>query len=211
MVSDLERKDILLQEAERKRIAEELHDTTVQDMVHLSQQLELVLYYIDDDIVQARLEVMSARKHIKNIISSVRDTIYDLRPIVFDNIGWKAAFEHLQNKLLEANLDLNVFFDIDDIDISDGIIGISIYRIVCEGCKNILKHSMAKKIEVSVKKEKKNIMIHIYDDGIGFEDRLQKNHFGLQFMHERVQSLSGDMEVISDSKGTKINILIPYF
>ena len=59
-------KDILrLQETERKRIAEELHDTTVQDMVHLSQQLELVLHYMDSDVAQAKLEAVMAKKQIK--------------------------------------------------------------------------------------------------------------------------------------------------
>lgn len=55
-------KDILrLQEMERKRIAEDLHDTAVQDMVYLSQQLELVLYYMDNDMAQAKLEAVMAK------------------------------------------------------------------------------------------------------------------------------------------------------
>ena len=65
----MNKKDILLlQETERKRIAEALHDTTVQDMVYLSQQLELVLLYLEQDVIQARLEVITARHQIKNII-----------------------------------------------------------------------------------------------------------------------------------------------
>ena len=52
---------LLLQEAERKRIAEELHDTTVQDMICLSQQLELIFIYMDRDVIQAKLETAVAR------------------------------------------------------------------------------------------------------------------------------------------------------
>ena len=59
----MNKKDILvLQETERKRIAEELHDTTVQDMVYLSQQLELVMLYMEQDLTLARLEAVTARK-----------------------------------------------------------------------------------------------------------------------------------------------------
>ena len=51
----MNKKDILLlQESERKRIAEELHDTTVQDMVYLSQQLELVMLYMEKDLTLAK-------------------------------------------------------------------------------------------------------------------------------------------------------------
>ena len=51
-----------MQEAERKRIAEELHDTTVQDLVHLSQQLELANMYLNQDINLSRIELAKAKK-----------------------------------------------------------------------------------------------------------------------------------------------------
>ena len=91
---------LLLQEAERKRIAEELHDTTVQDMICLSQQLELIFIYMDRDVIQAKLETAVARKRIKRVISEMRETIYDLRPMMIDDIGWQASFERLKDKLL---------------------------------------------------------------------------------------------------------------
>ena len=76
-------------EAERKRIADELHDTTVQDLICLSQQLEIAYYYMDKDPIRARLEVASSRKKIKDIINQMRETIYDLRPMAFDDISWE--------------------------------------------------------------------------------------------------------------------------
>ena len=65
---------LLLQEAERKRIAEEIHDTTVQDLVCLSHQLELVLLYMEQDITLARLETVVARKQVKRMIGEMRET-----------------------------------------------------------------------------------------------------------------------------------------
>lgn len=213
----MEKKDILLlQETERKRIAEELHDTTVQDMVHLSQQMELILHYMDDDLTQARLETLTARKQIKNIIGGIRETIYDLRPISFDEIGWTAAFDHLRDRLLKENPSLTISFDIDDVDTSDGVTAVSIYRIVCEGCQNILKHSKAETIEVSVKHFGSSIRVCVHDDGIGFENEydaaltdIHKNHFGLQFMRDRVEALLGKFDIFSDSSGTFVDINIP--
>lgn len=206
----MNKKDILLlQETERKRIAEALHDTTVQDMVHLSQQLELILLYLDQDTVQARLEAITARHQIKNIIGEMRDAIYDLRPLILDELGWNAAWERLKNKLLKVQTQLTVSFDIDKIDPFDGLMAISVYRIVCEGCQNSIKHSNAKTIKVIIKNLDNYIKIKICDDGVGFVQETTTNHFGLQFMYERVAALSGKMKINSNASGTIIQIKIP--
>lgn len=206
------REILLLQEAERKRIAEELHDTTIQDMVCLSQQLEMILLYIDQDAAQAKLESAVARRQVKHMISEMRDIIYDLRPVIMDDIGWQASFERLKDKLLYENPDIKICFDIDAVDTSDGITAVSIYRMICEGCQNIIKHSEADNIDVSVKNAgDRLIRICIRDDGVGIKDTedFQGNHFGLRFMSERVRALSGKMKIHSDSAGTLIRIKIP--
>lgn len=209
------REMLLLQEAERKRIAGELHDTTVQDMICLSQRLELILLYMDKDLVQAKLETAAAREQVRHVISGMRDTIYDLRPLILDDIGWIAAFERLQDKLSgqfsggDAGRDIH--FDIDAVDTSDGVTAMSVYRIVCEGCQNIIKHSCAGRIEVSVKNMEDFIRVFIHDDGVGIGSRenITANHFGLQLMRERVDALRGKMIINSDSSGTTIEIKVP--
>lgn len=208
----MDKKEILwLQENERKRIAEGLHDTTVQDMVCLSQQLELIVLYMDEDVTRARLETVTARKEVKRMIGEIREMIYDLRPMIMDDIGWQASFEHLRDQLLSANSNLNVNFDIDSVDQSDRVTAVSIYRIVREGCQNIIKHSHADYVEISVKNEDSFIRICIRDNGVGMEkgNNFHKNHFGLQYMSERVDALSGKMKITSDSSGTLIQIKVP--
>ena len=85
----------------RKRIAEKLHDDTVQDIICLSQKLELAMLYMDKDLVQAKLELALAKKQIRVIMDGVRDTIYDLRPMILDDIGYDAAFGRLRDMLIE--------------------------------------------------------------------------------------------------------------
>ena len=208
----MDKKDILLlQEAERKRIAEGLHDTTVQDLVCLSQQLELILIYMDKDVSQAKLETAIARRQVKRIVSEMREMIYNLRPMMIDDIGWQASFEHLRDQLLSENSNLNICFDVDPVDLSDGVMAVSIYRIVCEGCQNIIKHSNADCAEICVKNMDDFIRICIRDNGVGIGKGkdFSKNHFGLLYMSERVDALSGKMEINSDSSGTLIQIEIP--
>ena len=79
---------------------------------------------------------------MKNIISQLRDTIYDLRPYNFDDIGWRNAFQKLESDL-KRHKDWNVVFLIDSIEGVDELILITIYRIVKEACINSYKHSMA--------------------------------------------------------------------
>ena len=199
---------LLFQENDRRRIAEELHDKTVQDLVCVSQKLELAMLYMNKDIVQSKLEVASVRKQIRNIIDEMRDIIYDLRPMSFDDIGWRAACERLQDKLSSEKPEISFHFEIEEIDTNDGIKAISIYRIISEACQNIVKHAKADYVLVSVKNKEDFIEVMIKDNGIGFDGDMEYNHFGLQFMKERVLMLSGKIDITSDSDGTCIHIIL---
>ncbi|MDE6567018.1 MAG: hypothetical protein K2K70_04695 [Lachnospiraceae bacterium] len=204
-----EKKGILyLQETERRRISEELHDTTVQELVYLSQQLELAFLYMDKDPVQARLEVLSSRKYVKHIIDGIRDIIYDLHPISFDDIGWEASMARLYDSLAYNN-DINVSFDIENPDNDDGVTAVSLYRIICEACRNVLNHSQAENMWVSMKTEGDSIRLRIKDDGIGFRQTDMEKHFGLQFIREKVLLLSGRMDIETGCGGTELLIEVP--
>lgn len=197
-----------MQEAERKRIAEDLHDTTVQDLVHLSQQLELAILYLDKDTIQTKKELSEARNNIKKIIEDMRETIYDLRPMAFDDIGWKSAIENLKNNL-EENNDINVIFNICNIDNYDSLIKITIYRIIREACQNILKHANASKMVVNMKENTNSISLMIMDDGIGIGEYDRMNHFGLSMVKEKVGLLSGRLSIFTNENGTTLDITIP--
>ncbi len=206
-----DKKEILyLNEYERRRIAEELHDTTVQELVHLSQQLELALLYMDKDVIQSRLELLSAKKSVKKIISGIRETIYDLRPVTLDDIGWETSISRLYNELVENKNGIQVNFDIDDVKVDDKLIEVSIYRIIKEACQNVIKHSRAKNMWVSLRFGDQVIRLIIKDDGDGFKSKDEENHFGVQFMRERVMLLSGKIDIESNSDGTVIFVEIPY-
>lgn len=199
---------LVMQESERKRIADELHDTTVQDLVHLSQQLELATMYMNSDLNQTRLELVSAKKLIKKIIQDMRGTIYDLRPMALDDIGWNAALDKLKKDFKEKS-DINVNFNVCNIDKLESIIRITIYRIICEACQNTYKHAKAESITVTMKRNGKSLILDIVDDGIGIGEYDETNHFGLSMIKEKVDLLSGKLSIITNERGTNINIVIP--
>ncbi len=200
-----------IQEEDRKRIARELHDTSLQNLTHLVHKIELSSMYIDTDPIQAKLELSVANKHLREIIEEIRGTIFDLRPMTFDDLGMKAALERLLDKINE-NGDFDIDSVIEDVSCETNLVMVSIYRIIQESFNNIVKHAQAKKILFRFQRVNDKCMIDIEDDGTGFiqEEVDSEKHFGILVMKERVDLLNGDIKIISGKgEGTKIHVEIP--
>lgn len=200
-----------IQEEDRKRIARELHDTSLQNLTHLIHKIELCSMYIDRDPIQAKLELSIINKHLKETIDEIRGTIFDLRPMTFDDLGMKAALERLLKNINENNY-FEIDSNIEDVSCETNMMMVSIYRIVQESLVNIVNHSEAKKITFNFKRENEHYVIDIRDDGRGFiqEDIDNEKHFGISLMKERVDLLNGKITITSEeSVGTTIHIEIP--
>lgn len=200
-----------IQEEDRKRIARELHDTSLQNLTHLIHKIELCSMYIDRDPIQAKLELSIINKHLKETIDEIRGTIFDLRPMTFDDLGMKAALERLLKNINENNY-FEIDSNIEDVSCETNMMMVSIYRIVQESLVNIVNHSEAKKITFNFKRENEHYVIDIRDDGKGFiqEDIDNEKHFGISLMKERVELLNGKITITSEeSVGTTIHIEIP--
>lgn len=196
-----------LQEQDRQRIAAELHDSVLQNLSLVMHNLELAEKFIDYDAVRAKLELESNRKIVKETIDDIRSTIFDLRPMQFDDFGFKKTLENqLEEYKLRTSMDIT--YRIDDIDSKDNLILLTIFRIVQELVINSIKHSKGNTINVQVLEAGSGIYIEESDDGIGIsEDDLKKdNHFGLKILKERVIMINGSLKRMEDSKGTKIVI-----
>lgn len=89
------KKMIEMLETERKRIVSELHDTSLQNIAHFVHMIELASLYIDKDPARAKMELNFVSKGLHNVIEDIRSTIFNLRPMTFDDLGLKASFERL--------------------------------------------------------------------------------------------------------------------
>ena len=202
-----------IQEDDRQRIARKLHDTSLQNLTHLIHKLELCSMFIDTDPVHAKLELSIVNKCLKETIDEIRGTIFDLRPMIFDDLGMKAALEGLLVSINENNC-FEIDSSIEDVSCETNMMMVSIYRIIQESLSNIAKHSGAKKIYFSFKKINDSYVIDIKDDGKGF---IQNNvndekHFGILLMKERVNLLNGEITITSEEgMGTGIHIEIPLY
>lgn len=204
------------QEFERKRIARELHDSTVQNLTSLIHKTELCSRYVDIDPIRTKLELEIMKKTLRTTINDMREMIFDLRPMSLDDLGIVPTVQRYIEQLME-NSEINITFDYteDDSNIYS-IIHLTLFRFIQEACNNVLKHAYAKNIKISLTNHKSEVHLIIEDDGIGFnvesytEKTLDNSNFGLSIMKERVYLLSGQIHIESKkNRGTKISIIIP--
>ena len=200
-----------------------MHDSNVQNLTHLIHIIELSSMFIDQDKVRAKLELESCIKILKTSIEEIRETIFNLRPMTFDDLGFRQCIENLIENVKVSYRNCNVELNIFDLDQHDwkiknkksiNLFLVTVYRIVQEAISNIIKHSNADKIILDINCDDNNCFIIIKDNGKGFslEDGLEQNdkHFGLTDMQDRVSLLNGNIDIISAfDQGTELRIEIP--
>lgn len=204
------------QENERSRIARDLHDSVVQVLANLIHKCEICSKILDVDPIRAKLELEIMSKNLRDSISEMRNIIYDLRPMSFDDLGLDTTLEALVNDI-KARTDMDVFFNIEGeyCELSS-IIRLTIFRVIQECTNNSIKHSKGKKLDILLKYVEDEIFIKVSDDGVGiddknnFEDGVGRTGFGLDMMRERVKLLNGKINISKDEgKGTTIEVSIP--
>lgn len=204
-----------VQEKERQRIARDLHDSSLQNLTHLVHKVELCSLYMDRDPVKAKLELATIEAGLRKVIDDIRNRIYDLRPMTFDDLGLRETLLNLFS-IINQDENFEVIADIDNIDdsLSDEkkeISLIMIYRIIQECVYNAVEHSGGNRINISLKEDKNVFRIKIQDNGIGFDQEQvgkKGRHFGLTVVKERVFLLNGKIEMDTQN-GTSILIEIP--
>ena len=207
-----------IQEKERSRIAKELHDSSLQNLAHMVHSIELSSLFIDQDPVRAKLELASCSENLKKIINEIRDTIFNLRPMSFDDLGFKQCVENLIDNLKKQYKQFTYVYDIEDIsDVFEkketrNLFLVTIYRVIQEAMINAVKYSEGDRLELSIKKNDNVLDVRIIDNGKGFDsEKLSDKHFGISIMNERILLLGGSFEVNSEpGQGTRIYITVPF-
>lgn len=202
------------QEAERYRIASELHDGLGQNLIAIINRAKMALKKPDYYSASNQLEAIS--ETALDSIEEVRRIARNLHPYQLNSIGLTKTIEGMLEKLNEAT-DLKIAHDIDNIDETfDSEEKINIFRIVQEAMNNVIKHASADTARVIIKIRDKGVNIAIEDDGRGIKEEELSNilklskGFGLLGMRQRVDFLKGTFNISSiENKGTIISVHIP--
>lgn len=205
------------QEAERKRIARDLHDSTVQNLTNMMHKTELCTRLIDIDPVRAKLELQTMINTIKSTINDMRNIIFGLRPMSLDDLGLIATIErYIRDLKKNHEMDISLIVRNEEKSILP-VINLTLFRVVQEASNNAIKHGKASKIVIKLTYECEYILLSIKDNGVGFKKDTYMDAkanifsgYGLSMMKERVLLLSGDFNIESSEKeGTKILVKVP--
>ena len=202
---------IASQEAERQRIAGELHDGLGQNLSIIKNRAHL-----------ARLEPVTptaAAEHLQAIervvsdaIEETRNMAHNLRPAHIEQVGLTASLLELIREVSQAS---QIRFErrVENVDgVFKGDAATNVYRIVQEALNNLIKHSRAEQGVITVERDVHTVHLRISDDGVGFEvgKAATRRGLGLTSMSERVRMLGGSLDIQSSpGHGTQLTIELP--
>jgi len=217
-VRRLSQEVIKAQEVERQRIAADLHDRLAQDLASLKVGLD-TLYADQPDTPDERRQKFSELSGLlEHTLMAVRDKAYGLHPPSLKEFGLAYTVQQYCEEFAGKNSLRVDFFSVgmDDLEL-DFDTEIAFYRLVQEGLTNIRKHADASHVIVRLSASFSHIMLHIEDNGKGFEVNnrlaaaLDERRMGIWSMEQRVAFLHGEMKIESGRMhGTKILIKVPH-
>lgn len=213
--AELFRKVVTAQESERQRIARDLHDETGQSLTAIGMGLRGLSDELkrrrgqSETLGQLQLLTSDALRELQRIIS-------DLRPAHLDDLGLSATLRWYANRLQEMTR-LKIIVDISGEEYAlDEPVKIAIFRIIQEALNNIIKHSQAGSVRVSLDYRERSAHILVRDNGVGFDmdavkNRIGRVSLGLAGMMERASLLGGTVEFHSrPGYGTEVEAVVPY-
>lgn len=205
------------QEAERARLARELHDGPVQDLIALAQQAEMAHRLIArGEVEPARTQLEQLQQAARRVIEELRRLIAALRPPYIEDLGLLPALEMLVRQAAETTEATVRLVTEGEIRRCSPDVELAAYRIAQEALNNALRHARARTITVQVRQDGRQLILTVADDGIGFvlpprPDLLTaQGRFGLVGMQERVTRLGGRLTVeTSPGRGTRVTAVLP--
>lgn len=209
---DFTRRLIENQESERKRIASELHDGLGQNLLIIKNKLLLALQSLSHE-QQSSLHVEDASQIASETINEVRSISHNLRPHQLDQLGITKTLRSIVRQAKESTR-MEFTANIQDIDnVLPPEQEISLFRIMQEAFNNIIKHSGATRVMVTVLRNDPMISVSISDNGIGYDsETLQSTSsamgFGISGMKERAKMFGWEFTIQSSSLGTVILVTI---
>lgn len=206
---------IKAQEEERRRVAREIHDGPAQSMANIVLRAEFCERLLDKDIILARKEIGQLKELVRNSLKDVRKIIYDLRPMALDDLGLIPALKRYIEDFSERFKIMVKFQPSETHSRLPNTIEVTTFRVIQEALQNVQKHSGATEVVINLLITQWQLSLTIGDNGKGFQLKdifanSNREGYGILGMKERVELLEGQFDIHSEiGKGTEIKIVIP--
>ncbi len=183
------------QELERERISKDLHDS-------LGGLLSTIKLQVDnlrskESKVELIPEYKKATQLLDTAVGEVRSISQNLQPVALNKLGLIAALNDLINRYNTSSGPEIHFHHFGIPARLDQMVSLGIFRIIQEIMNNAIKHAKASEIIVQLNHEDEHIIIHVEDDGVGFDSKLKYRSMGLENIKSRVNYLKGTIEIDS--------------
>ncbi len=189
-------------EMERTRLARELHDGAVQNLLAVSY----------------RMKDKALKEEVMQVVSQLRALISDLRPPGLKEFGLEAAIEGLLAKMKRqaAGECGELLLKCKKLEGLPESVAICLFRVVQESMTNVFRHARAHRASIFLEGESDEVRLRISDDGVGFEvprdltELAAQERFGLAGLKERVELVNGSFSICSSpGEGAHLEVVIP--
>lgn len=211
----LHRQIMQAREEERKRVARNLHDNTIQSLVGLNYRLAHARRQVS---AEATAQLALLQEEVRVILGEVRRVCLELRPLALDALGLVPALQsHIAEVRSQTPLQIRLQADtLNGREIPD-VAALTLYRFLQEALCNVQKHATARVVVVELEvNAEEQLVLTVTDDGRGFRPPpqlsalTQDHHFGLVGLQEQVEALGGTMHVrAAPGEGCTLRAIVP--
>jgi signal transduction histidine kinase len=212
---ELARQLLQTQDEERRHIARDLHDSAGQTLVVLTLQLAQLVEDAKNTAPQLAANAEEASQTAQQLLREIRTASYLLHPPLLEESGLAAAVKWYVQGLAERS-GIEITFEIaEGFERCDPEVELIVFRLVQESLTNVHRHSGSKSAQVRIARQSGNIVVEVQDRGKGMSAarlaEVQSRGFGVgvRGMRERVRQFHGELQVESNSSGTRISVTIP--
>ena len=212
--TELQMRIVEAQEAERARLAQEIHDGPAQALSNAIFQVDFIDRVFESDPSMARTELRFLRDLLRRELGDVRSFLTQLRPPVLDELGLDGAIlDTIATQVALSGLHIEPRLGAPTDGLTEAAQTVAL-RVVQEALQNVRKHAAATNVVVATMPDNGAWVLEIRDDGRGFDTGAVaargRRNFGLQFMRERAGLAGAQFEVRSrPDAGTVVRLAIP--
>jgi signal transduction histidine kinase len=204
---------IFAQEAERRRIAYDLHDGIAQLIVSAKQHLDTCGDVWPTDPPRAEMELAKGVDRLQRAIAETRRVLMALRPSAVDSVGLVEAMRKALDEIAaEAGWSATFTDDLRDARLTPAV-ETAVFRIFQEALANALRHAGTSRVDVALRRRGEWLTLAVADTGVGFQvsdEGLPRRGLGLVSMAERAKLLGGTCTIASEpARGTRVLLRLP--
>lgn len=201
---------LAIQEDERQRLSQELHDELGQSLTAI-KVMAVAAIHQKADPGKISASITDICDHLMGV---VRSMMQQLHPLILTELGLKATLEDMVNHWSERNPELCLSLQCcDEVDYLEKNVTIQIFRVIQECLTNVVRHAQARRVNISLEiadDTENTLQFRVQDDGRGCDLNSTSRGFGLLGMKERIQSLTGELVMQSmPNQGMTITASIP--